>query len=75
MYRWVLVTEEVAVEMENRDKNPLKKGLGKACEINGKAMRQYHVDTHPDLFEYISEKKNRNLVVIFLSTFHKAGVL
>ena len=53
-HRWVQLSEEQAHELENDPKDPLRKGLYHSYIKDGVAMREYHVDMHVRLVEFVS---------------------
>ena len=48
-YRWAQIPESVALEMELPD--------GHVFSKRGHAFREYHVDTHPNLFDFVKNKE------------------
>ena len=53
------LTEEAASELEHLEKNPLEKGLAHkewTREEDGLQMREYHIDCHPLLLQFVSEQ-------------------
>ena len=52
-YRWVQLKEEKAIELENSVQLPK---AFYAYEREGEAMREYHVDTHKDLINFVHSK-------------------
>ncbi len=67
-YRWLQLSDEDASRLESLEKNPLKKGLGLLySDEEGKAMREYHLDCHNALKEFINVG-NTLLVPIYPSS-------
>jgi hypothetical protein len=69
-YRWVVLTESDAKILEDRQKNPLQKGLARKDFLrDGQMMREYHIDCHPNLATYVTpankEKHGADLSVDF----------
>jgi hypothetical protein len=50
IYRWVQLKEEKAIELENSVQLPK---AFYAYEREGEAMREYHVDTHKHLINFV----------------------
>jgi hypothetical protein len=56
-YRWIQISDEDAIRLESLKKNPLRKGLGLSySDEAGKAMREYHIDCHDALKEFVNDE-------------------
>ena len=52
---WVQLTEAQGAALEQLEKKPLKQGLGHSyADANGLQMREFHVDCHDGLHEFIN---------------------
>ena len=56
-YVWCQISEEVAVGLENNEEVNLSKAFYEYRNDKGKMMREYHVDVHPYLKNYIHNKE------------------
>jgi hypothetical protein len=56
-YRWIQLPLIDAQNLEDYDENPLRKEIGcHYTDETGREMREYHVDSHPDLIEHIQDE-------------------
>jgi hypothetical protein len=53
-YLWIQITEETAIQLENSNREPLQKHISFDYIHNGINMREYHVDAHDQLLQYIA---------------------
>ena len=58
-YNWVQIDDEEGVRLENDDEIELVKAYHSYTKDDGTKMREYHIDSHPVLMEYIHNKKMR----------------
>eukprot|EP00978_Attheya_sp_CCMP212_P032127 scaffold123909_cov56-Attheya_sp.AAC.1 len=74
-YRFVQLTEEAALDLEQLEKNPLEQGLARRewTAEDGIQMREYHIDCHPRLLHFVSEQ-NRTIHGGDLSVYLPEGV-
>ena len=54
-YKWVVLTEEQAIELERDEKEPLRPGIAYCFERSGSKLREYHVAVHSKLVDFVSE--------------------
>ena len=56
-YNWVQILEEEGVILENNEDIQLVKAYHSYTKDDGTKMREYHIDTHPELMQYVRNKK------------------
>jgi hypothetical protein len=55
-YRWVQITESVATDLENDEKQPLMSNISyNYVDENNMLMQEYHIDCHPEFMNYVQE--------------------
>ena len=57
-YRWIQITDEVAVKLEE-EHTDFPKSCYYQYSVDGRMMREYHIDTHDSLSKYINSSNEQ----------------